>query len=80
MYTLVEIFDAKQYENILGVDMWDRDFGGITLESYLKEVEESIEEKNKKLEQIEESNLEQKKKEELEQIDYQRILYKLWQT
>ena len=27
----------KQYENILGVDMWDRDFGGITLESYLKE-------------------------------------------
>ncbi len=36
-----------------------------SLESYLKEVEESIEEKNKKLEQIEESNLEQKKKEEL---------------
>lgn len=27
----------KQYENILGVDMWDRDFGGVTLESYLKE-------------------------------------------
>lgn len=27
----------KQYENILGVDMWERDFGGITLESYLKE-------------------------------------------
>ena len=27
----------KQYENILGVDMWERDFGGVTLESYLKE-------------------------------------------
>lgn len=27
----------KQYENVLGVDMWERDFGGITLESYLKE-------------------------------------------
>ena len=27
----------KQYENILGVDMWERDFGGVTLEAYLKE-------------------------------------------
>ena len=27
----------KQYENVLGVDMWERDFGGVTLEAYLKE-------------------------------------------
>ncbi|MBQ4530665.1 MAG: peptidylprolyl isomerase [Lachnospiraceae bacterium] len=27
----------KQYENVLGVDMWEQDFGGVTLEAYLKE-------------------------------------------
>lgn len=27
----------NQYESVLGVDMWNRDFGGVTLEEYLKE-------------------------------------------
>ena len=33
----------NQYENVYGVEVWDHDFGGITLEEYLDRIDYSVE-------------------------------------